>query len=980
MTAISANGFALTSLDASQITFGVLDIARLPSSIIGSNLNASTLMTGTLNNALLPNTITVQAIVANGAQLTNLNASQLSTGVLDIARLPASIIGSNLNASTLLTGTLNNALLPSTINVAYIIANGSALTNLNASQLVNGVLNASLLPLSVENASYLTSGVLNNSLLPQNIHVSSISADGSGLHNINATMITTGLLNTSLIPTTFPSQIGVGVPPRVQYAMDISGNVNLTGLLFQNDNQLVFSGCNINSQWVSASENHIYYIGNVGIDTYSPNYSLDVSGDINITGSIYKDGVLYSSLSNFGSSGSIVNQDYWTLYSTTLQLDDNTPLSVGDDGKLTCRYFWSGSMVIVEICMEIGTTNVELGSPLQGWKWTIPVIPATSSRNVQVGAALMRQNNGANFTGLVMSHPLNDNNNSSTVGIYRDLLSYSVASDTPFEWTSGDTLSMTLVYESSNISAPPNGDGSALVNLNASTLSSGTINTSLLPSTITVSAISANGFALTSLNASQLLSGTIGAAQLPAAISANFSGTGSNLDALNASALTTGTINTSLLPSTISVTAISANGFALTSLNASQLTFGTISAAMLPSSLSGAITGIGSNLTALNASAIATGTISNSCLPPTVVASAFIDYFGNKMLSSAQIVWINTSCEMQSTDGTQLYVGDGGYISSKMLWLGSFVTVDISIQIGSNANLGGLSWQWTLPQICNNSFVGTALMKDANGAYYTGITRPTSNNDAVSVNIDCFAYGISSNSPFTWENGDSLSMNMTYETSNIAINLPSGQASMQQSLSSGSIGIGMAPPTQMPSHSLVVSGFIGAGVTVPSVTLDISGDVRFTGTLYKNDLPFASSNVLWTPNSVPQLALAQQKIAFRARGSGTTTNALHLPISLIVYNYGNGYNASTSEFVAPTPGIYTFTATTGGIKTTNGCFAITLNNVPIARQSYVSGTEWTNISTTIELQTYDVVYFQNVNEVSTSCDSDATFSGVLCIS
>ena len=42
------------------------------------------------------------------------------------------------------------------------------------------------------------------------------------------------------------------------------------------------------AEQVSTSGNDIYYInGNVGISTNKPKYNLDISGNMNITGSIY---------------------------------------------------------------------------------------------------------------------------------------------------------------------------------------------------------------------------------------------------------------------------------------------------------------------------------------------------------------------------------------------------------------------------------------------------------------------------------------------------------------------------------------------------------------------------------------------------------------------------------------------------------------------------------------------------------------------
>jgi hypothetical protein len=73
------------------------------------------------------------------------------------------------------------------------------------------------------------------------------------------------------------------------------------------------------SQWTTAGAN-IYSAntGNVGIGTTSPTKKLDVAGDINFTGDLYKNGVLFGG-ANFG------NQSPHSTYSDC----NTTPASWG---------------------------------------------------------------------------------------------------------------------------------------------------------------------------------------------------------------------------------------------------------------------------------------------------------------------------------------------------------------------------------------------------------------------------------------------------------------------------------------------------------------------------------------------------------------------------------------------------------------------------------------------------------------------------
>jgi hypothetical protein len=86
-------------------------------------------------------------ITGSGSGLSSLNASSISTGTLDNARLPASISVTNLagsgsgitglNASNISSGTINNSYLPSTISVTNVTASGT-LTGANINT-TNGI-------------------------------------------------------------------------------------------------------------------------------------------------------------------------------------------------------------------------------------------------------------------------------------------------------------------------------------------------------------------------------------------------------------------------------------------------------------------------------------------------------------------------------------------------------------------------------------------------------------------------------------------------------------------------------------------------------------------------------------------------------------------------------------------------------------------------------------------------------------------------
>ena len=88
-------------------------------------------------------------------------------------------------------------------------------------------------------------------------------------------------------------RVGIGTPTP-GYVLDVTGDVNLTGTLRQNGSP--FSG----SQWIGTSA--LYFLGNVGIGTTIPAYTLDVAGNINFSGAITQGGAPLSSSQWTGTS------------------------------------------------------------------------------------------------------------------------------------------------------------------------------------------------------------------------------------------------------------------------------------------------------------------------------------------------------------------------------------------------------------------------------------------------------------------------------------------------------------------------------------------------------------------------------------------------------------------------------------------------------------------------------------------------------
>jgi hypothetical protein len=78
----------------------------------------------------------------------------------------------------------------------------------------------------------------------------------------------------------------VGIGSRIPaFDLDVSGDINFTGTLNQNGSQFVAS------RWTSGTGNDIYRLnGDVGIGTTNPQFNLDVVGNINFTGTLNQNG------------------------------------------------------------------------------------------------------------------------------------------------------------------------------------------------------------------------------------------------------------------------------------------------------------------------------------------------------------------------------------------------------------------------------------------------------------------------------------------------------------------------------------------------------------------------------------------------------------------------------------------------------------------------------------------------------------------
>ena len=288
-SAFSGGGSNLTNLNASNISAGTLNNARLPSLIsvtnvtasaivsatsfygTGSNivgLNASNISAGTLNTARLPDTMSVTHVTASslvsasffygdGSNLTGISASPGGSNT-QIQYNADGTFGAdsdftwNSGSNTLtVTGDVSASI---NVSASEFYGDGSNLTALNASSISAGTLNNARLPanISVTNlagagasitaldADNINAGTLNNARLPSLISVTNVTASaivsatsfygtGSNIVGLNASNISAGTLNTARLPDTM-SVTHVTASSLVSASFFYGDGSNLTGI------------------------------------------------------------------------------------------------------------------------------------------------------------------------------------------------------------------------------------------------------------------------------------------------------------------------------------------------------------------------------------------------------------------------------------------------------------------------------------------------------------------------------------------------------------------------------------------------------------------------------------------------------------------------------------------------------------------------------------------------------------------------------
>ncbi|NBR37041.1 MAG: hypothetical protein EBT80_06730 [Chitinophagales bacterium] len=269
-------------------TYKIDGVDVISSTTLGSGVvNSSLTSVGTLTQLNVAGIGTIPTLDSTNATITNINSTGIST-LADIRAQRITVTGivtaNSFRPSSgyiqAADGTNSFYIYNSTGNVAFQGTIGvGQINNAGGYQVITFNNIDTRLTGNLDIAGVTTSSVFNG-----NVYSLGVSTFTNGPVLVGSGT-STGTLNQPLQVTGggyISTNLGIG-STNPQYLLDVNGNINFNGLLYQNNQPFIAS------RWSAGLGNDIYRMSQVGIGTTNPAYDLDVLGDVRIRGGLYDD-------------------------------------------------------------------------------------------------------------------------------------------------------------------------------------------------------------------------------------------------------------------------------------------------------------------------------------------------------------------------------------------------------------------------------------------------------------------------------------------------------------------------------------------------------------------------------------------------------------------------------------------------------------------------------------------------------------------
>ncbi len=138
----------------------------------------------------------------------------------------------------------------------------------------------------------------------------------------------------------------------------VTRNINFTGNLFQNG---VPYGGGGSSQWTTLNGNIYFSSGNVGIKKTTPNFELDVNGNVNLTGNLFQNGSPYIA-SQWTTSGSNI---YYNVVNGNVGIGTINPLykiDINGSANVSSNVYCMNMFVINDCLVQGGDFSIMNGN------------------------------------------------------------------------------------------------------------------------------------------------------------------------------------------------------------------------------------------------------------------------------------------------------------------------------------------------------------------------------------------------------------------------------------------------------------------------------------------------------------------------------------------------------------------------------------------------------------------------------------------